>query len=111
MLTAPLALEQITDSQIGGLVKLTRVMARGSDLEVFRDPLFVASLREAIVETGTAAQKSRHTIDSPLLPTQFFTPTSVANKIAKETPCRPGETILDPACGGGHLLVPVFLSA
>jgi hypothetical protein len=108
VLTAPLALEQITDSQIGGLVKLARAMARGCDLEVFRDPLFVASLREAIVETGTAAQKSRHTIDSPLLPTQFFTPTSVANKIAKETPCRPGETILDPACGGGHLLVPVF---
>lgn len=108
VLTAPLALDQITDSQIEGLVKLARAMAHRSDLDVFKDPLFVASLREAIVATGTAAQKSRHTIDSPLLPTQFFTPISVANKIAQETPCRPGETILDPACGGGHLLVPVF---
>lgn len=93
---------------------------------VFADPLFVASLREALVFAPD--QKSTSAKTSPLLPTQFFTPPQVAQTIADQTVNDQsatdktaanqiaidnklaGKTILDPACGGGHLLVPVFFN-
>ncbi|MBX9939792.1 MAG: N-6 DNA methylase [Candidatus Obscuribacterales bacterium] len=71
----------------------------------FGDPLWLSEVFEYLPRPGKNKQQAKEEKADWLTRTQFFTPTWVAEQLAKRALQSGEEIALDPACGGGHLLI------
>jgi len=85
--------------------------SQGNNLFIFIDfieidnPLWLSEVFEYLPRPAQNQQPAKEEKADWLARTQFFTPTWVAEQLAERALPSGKEIVLDPACGGGHLLL------
>lgn len=92
--------------QLGKDWKEANTVQMGNKLFIdLSDPLWLSEVFEYLPRQGRNKQQAKEEKADWLTRTQFFTPTWVAEQLAKRALPSGDEIVLDPACGGGHLLL------